>query len=299
MIPEFPKFKKLELSDKEDIEKFTHKFPPYSDFNFTSMWSWDTHNKMRISQLHKNLVVLFDDYVSNKPFLSFIGGDRLSETATDLITFSKKQYREPSLKLISEEIAHVLERSGFIIRADRDAYDYIYSVAHLAKMDSWPASGISKRIRKFVKNNPGYVISISSVKDIPTDEYIKIFKKWAKNKKVGDHLDLNEYKAFERFLRVEDKNIEVISMHVNDELIGFTLYELLTGHCAISHFVKSDTGSYDGINDVMNWEEAKRLYAKGVKYYNWEQDLGILGLRYSKVKYNPSLLMKKFIVTNK
>ena len=38
MIPEFPEFKKLELSNKEEIEKITQKFPPYSDFNFVSMW---------------------------------------------------------------------------------------------------------------------------------------------------------------------------------------------------------------------------------------------------------------------
>lgn len=58
MIPEFPEFKKLELSDEEKIEKITKKFPPYSDFNFVSMWSWNIYNTVTISQLKKNLVVL-------------------------------------------------------------------------------------------------------------------------------------------------------------------------------------------------------------------------------------------------
>jgi len=31
MIPEFPKFKNLELSDEEDVGIFTKKFPPYAD----------------------------------------------------------------------------------------------------------------------------------------------------------------------------------------------------------------------------------------------------------------------------
>ena len=57
MIPEFPKFKNLELSDKNDIEKFTSKFLPYSDFSFVSMWSWDIKGEMRIAQLNGNLVV--------------------------------------------------------------------------------------------------------------------------------------------------------------------------------------------------------------------------------------------------
>ncbi len=32
MIPKFPNFKKIELSDRADVEKFTLKYPPYSDF---------------------------------------------------------------------------------------------------------------------------------------------------------------------------------------------------------------------------------------------------------------------------
>lgn len=64
MISEFPQFKKLELADKKDIEKFTSKFPPYSDFNFVSMWSWDIRGEMRVSQLNGNLVVRFTDYLT-------------------------------------------------------------------------------------------------------------------------------------------------------------------------------------------------------------------------------------------
>jgi len=48
MLPEFPKFKGIELSDKEDVEKITHKYPSYSDFNFVSMWSWDIKGEMQI-----------------------------------------------------------------------------------------------------------------------------------------------------------------------------------------------------------------------------------------------------------
>ena len=70
MIPEFPEFKKLELSDKEEVEKITSKFPPYSDFNFVSMWSWNIENKIWISQLYGNLVVHFTDYLTDGTFLS-------------------------------------------------------------------------------------------------------------------------------------------------------------------------------------------------------------------------------------
>ncbi len=298
MIPEFPKFKKIELSDKEDVEKFTSKYPPYSDFNFVSMWSWDTHKKMRISQLNKNLVVLFDDYVLGEPYLSFIGENKITETASELIEFSKKHHHVGVLKLIPEEIANILAKSGFTVVQDRDAFDYIYSVAHLGKMDCWPGSSLSKRIRQFIKQYPDYVVGQTPINKIKKEEYLELFKKWAKNKKIEDHFSLNEYKAFERFLQIENKKLEVVSVHIDGVLVGFTLYERLPNNGAISHFLKANT-NYPGVNDILSFEEAKWLLKNGVMYYNWEQDLGIPGLRYSKEKYNPSLLMKKFIVGNK
>ncbi len=103
MLPEFPNFKKLELTDKEDVEKITSKFPPYSDFNFISMWSWDTKGEMRISQLNNNFVVRFTDYLTGEPFYSFLGDNKVNETAEALLELSKKEKVMPKLQLLPEE----------------------------------------------------------------------------------------------------------------------------------------------------------------------------------------------------
>ncbi len=296
MLPEFPQFKKIELSDKEDVEKFTKKFPPYSDFNFTNIWSWDIHQKMMLSQLNKNLVVLFNDYVSGEHFLSFIGEDKISETALELIAFSKKNYQVDFLRLISEEVVNIIPKSILTTEPDRDSFDYIYSIAHLANMSNWSQNSSGKRIRKFIRSNPNYTVKQSSTMEIPKDEYRKMFKKWAENKNIDTHFKLNEYKAFERFLQIDSKNIKYISLYINNILAGFTAYEVLSNDFAISHFAKADIGYHHAINDILNWEEAKALNAKGITYFNWEQDLGMQGLRYSKEKYKHSFFLKKFIV---
>src|SRR3989344_4278099 len=102
-LPEFPKFKNLELSDKEAIEKITHKFPPYSDFNFVSMWSWDVKGEMRVSTLHGNLVVRFTDYLTGQPFYSFLGDSKVNETAEALLQLSKEEGLKAELKLVPED----------------------------------------------------------------------------------------------------------------------------------------------------------------------------------------------------
>ena len=78
--------------------------------------------------------------------------------------------------------------------------------------------------------------------------------------------------------------------------MGFTVYEILSSEYAISHFAKADISYHRAINDMLNWEEAKVLDERGIKYFNWEQDLGIPGLRKSKEKYKPTFFLKKLSI---
>jgi len=296
-IPEFPQFKAIELADKTEVERLTRKFRPYSDFSFSSMWAWDIKNKMKLSKLNKNLVILFNDYVSNEPFISFIGRNKISETAKTLIDYSRKHCQSGLLKLISEEIAEILPKDKFVVETDKDSYDYIYSVTNLANMNGWPKSSSKKRLKQFIKKYPDYSIKLASIQEINRDEHLKMFQKWAENKNIPNYFELNEYKAFKKFLELEDNKIKVVSLYVNNNLIGFTVYEIQADSYALSHFAKADTTFHSGVYDVLNWEEAKILEKQGIRYYNWEQDLGLFGLRKSKEKYKPSFFLKKFTVS--
>lgn len=300
MIPDFPNFTHLEIADKFDIEKFTNEYPPYSDFNFMSLWSWDTQNNIQISKLNNNLVILFSDYVTGKPFLSFLGQNNLKETALTLIKFSKNKYNVNFLKLIPEEVANTLLESGLKVKLDLDSSDYIFSIKNLINMNTWPNHTAGQKIRNFIKKYPNYRIEVSKLNQLENkDIYINLFHHWAKHRNIENLLELNEFKSFKRFLHSNEdgnSNIEVISLFLEEVLIGFSIYEIILGEYAISHFIKGNTKEYPYIYDILNWEEAKILDSKNVKYYNWEQDLGISGLKSSKEKYKPSFFLKKYII---
>ncbi|MFA6475945.1 MAG: phosphatidylglycerol lysyltransferase domain-containing protein [Candidatus Paceibacterota bacterium] len=295
-IPDFPDFKELELRDKSALERLTKKFKPYSDFNFSSLWAWNIKTKTRISKLNNNLVILFNDYITNKPVVSFLGLNKVIETTNALFDFSQKHKYGESLRLIAEETAEALPKSEFKVEADQDSFDYVYPVANLANMNNWPKSRSRKSIRQFIKKFPDYKIKLSSIQKVDQEEHLKMFQKWAENKEISNVFELNEYKAFKRFLELPDPKIKVVSLYVDNVLLGFTVYEIQTDEYVLSHFAKANTKFHPGTNDILNWEEAKLLDAQGFKYYNWEQDLGLLGLRKSKEKYKPSFFLKKFTV---
>lgn len=295
MIPQFPELKKLELSDKKDVDTFTSRFPPYADFNFSNMWAWDLKEEMRLSILNNNLVVKFTDYINGQPFFSFLGNNMVNETARELIVFSEKNYKTNILKLVPEIIINFLDKSEFDATSDIDSNDYIYSVKHLINMDNWKGHSSSKSIRQFIKLYPDHVVKICSIREILKDEYIDMFERWAKSKGIEEYSEFKEYQAFKRFLEIEDDNVKVVSLYKNSLLLGFTMFEICSNEYVISHFSKTDT-AYNGVNDFLNWEEAKILDKQGVQYFNWEQDLGIPGLRKSKEKYKPDFFLNKFLV---
>src|SRR3989338_1647905 len=151
MIPEFPKFKPIELSDKTEVEKITSKYPPYSDFNFVSMWSWDIKNEMRISLLNGNLVVRFTDYLTGEPFYSFLGDNKVNETVEELLEFSKKEILPLELKLIPEEVLKDLDQIKFKATEDRNNFDYIYDVSRLAELKGNEYQSHRNSIHKFLR----------------------------------------------------------------------------------------------------------------------------------------------------
>ena len=154
MIPQFPNFKNIELSDKEGVENITKQYPPYSDFNFTSMWSWDTEEKISLSELDGNLILKFIDYLDNKPFYSFIGNQNTRNIINLLLDLSKKEKLTPLLKLVPDYSVKNLKPNEFEIIEDRDNFDYIYEMSALYENKGGKFQRKRNIIKNFLKANP-------------------------------------------------------------------------------------------------------------------------------------------------
>lgn len=294
MIPGFPKFKKLELADQIEIQKITDDFPPYSDFNFISMYSWDTEKTKLISVLHGNLVVVFNDYITNARFLSFIGKNKVDDTMQTLFDFSQRNYGKKLLQLIPEDVVSksaLPEHKGVI---DKDSADYIYTVSNLANMDQWESGNTHKKnIKRFLVKYPNVRVEHTIVASVKKETYLAFFKKWSDNKSIENLYELNEFKAFQRIFNFKDDSLRIVSVFIDDVLVGFTMYELISESYATAHFSKTDT-THSYIIDFLIWQEAKELQKIGTIYYNFEQDLGIEGLRRFKESFKPEFFLNKF-----
>lgn len=296
MIPQFPNFKKLELTDKEDVESFTKDYLPYSDFNFTSLWSWDTKEEKKISLLDENLVIKFTDYISSQPFYTFIGSNNVSQTAETLIKFSEQESLPSELHLIPEVVANKINRDIFIVEENEDHFDYVYE---MEKLQNYEGNRLrSKRnLHNRFKRKYNAEIKIIDCFEVDVQKAIlDLFDIWVKNKGYINNEFQNELAAFKRLFMIENINLVCVGIYIDNQLKGFIVNEIMPKQYTILHFEKADD-CYDGIYSYLMAENARILNQIHKRtYLNYEQDLGIPGLRLGKRSYRPCHFLKKYSI---
>lgn len=298
MLPQFPLFKRLELTDREDIEAITCKFPPYSDFNFTSLWCWDTQGKVRISMLYGNLVVRFTDYRTGEPFYSFLGSNRLHETVEELLDLSNQQCLNQALRLITD-IQQISIDNGQILSAeeDRDNFDYVYEIKELHQASGIKYETQRNLIHRFENKYSDIQIKISSL-DSVRNVVLDLSKKWQMKKENATNIIelINEEKSVSRIFNIENKNLLAICIYCKNQCVAYAIDEILVGDYAICHFAKADV-HFSGVYSFLMKQNCRLLLNFNKIYLNFEQDLGLLNLRASKNAFKPKIFLKKYTIT--
>lgn len=297
MIPKFPKFKKLEFSDQDDIEQITFRHLPYSDFNFSSLWSWDTKDNISICTLNGNLVVKFTDHFSDELFCSFLGPNLSNNTIEKVLMYAKQNHITTKLRLVPEISLEKIDLSRFMIEIDADNSDYVFDINALSTYESHKFSTKRKIANSFFRKYSGM-----HVKEIDLNGYenkIRILQLntiWSENKSKDKYFYLHkENLAIERFLSCNFRDSLCVGIINNGSLIGYSMFSLLPNRYTICHFSKADI-NFNGIYEFLMRESCKILKEKGYIFMNYEEDLGISGLRYSKNSYKPIAFLRKYTI---
>lgn len=303
-LSNFPIFTPVSLSHKDAIRELARRFPPYSDFNFTSLFSWDIEGVSAVALLHGNLVLRLSDYVSGSPVLSFLGIHMLPETLDTLFDYCRSAPIEPRLQLIGQTVVDSLPPSAadkLTIVEDRDSYDYILSIQELCDFKTSQYGTKKRMYNRLVREHQGRIVCrpLNLSSDTLVRELHDVFEAWQKSQNKTAEDVRSELGAFERCLdHVEDLGVQAYGTYLDGRIIAFTLYEILPGNMAMGHFLKADA-NIDGVFMHLLHNFAKYLATKGVTLINIEQDLGIEGLRRSKESYHPVKFLKKYTISQK
>lgn len=292
MIRNFPAFSKLEIDHKDEITRFTSGFPPYSDFNFTSLLSWDD-GSTEISLINGNLAIKLADYITGESAYSLLGDNQIEESAKLLLTLTDK------LSFVPETAArNITDQSTFWIEEDRNNFDYIYEVGMLADLPGGDLKKKRNKANRFRNSLDGMEVASRQLSPSDRQDVERIFAAWHDSADKTEEEIRAERQALSRLVEYSGSlDIEMTSISIGGSLMAFSLNEKIGPQYSICHFEKALPEHNDlNVYTYLSQQAAKRLRELGCQYVNWEQDLGLPGLRSAKLSYKPDRFLKKYIV---
>jgi len=220
-----------------------------------------------------------------------IGNNRVDEALGQLLEITDK------LKLIPEAVVTSIRNpEHFQITEDVDNFDYVYSLDDLTNLRGQSYRGQRKKIHRFRDQFADiYEVRDIDFSDPKTQERILETFAWWASDRGRTHEDVsNEHQAIRRLLSNSSKlHLTGSEIFINNKAAGFSIHEILNGEYTVCHFHKTIL-KFVGIDVFLTIYAAKELSQRGYKLENWEQDLGIAGLRELKLSYKPTKMLKKY-----
>lgn len=304
MIPKFPHFKRLTLEDRDDFERLTHGWTHYTEYSFTTTFSWNVLDSLEVSNLNDNLVIKFLDHSSNKYFYSIIGLNDIEESLEEVFEHSKSTGSGDTMHFISHEIAeHVKGIEYLEIVEDPDNHDYVVSIKEFVELKGTQVENKRYKINLFERKYGNH--AAFKKLDLENDSHIRdirtVLEKWKPPKDSYAPMELViEFSALERMLKYHKhlKEIEIYGLYIHDNLEAFAVINITSPTMAIGQFEKANK-DFAGIFEYLSYCVMKELHSRGITHINIQQDLGHPGIRQSKTAYWPITYQKKYSIRHK
>jgi hypothetical protein len=285
-------FKQITIEDKETIEYYLNKdsLILLGAFTFCSLVSWEKLYHYQWAVAEDTLLFKFttvDDAQEHllKPF-----GEFPLPLQEKIISYAQSLKYKLTLFGASDEF--IDHHAAFAAHFDkvniREFDNYVYLTENLALLNGRDFQSKRNLINQFETNNTwtSEPISTSNIPDcnsllnsIYTEDDLKTDFYLGYEVKTLDFV-------LEHFARL---GVEGILIRAGGRPVAFSIYEPLNASTYVVHFEKA-LKEYKGLYQLVNRETAKNIAAKGIRYINREEDLGIEGLRKSKLSYHPAEL---------
>ena len=276
------------IDDKERIDAFVAKSGRVGcDANFVNTFLWRKRYDIRVAFTEDSY---FKCYMRDGQITGYCMPISYGDYRTAIATLRQDAAErgiEFGMGLLSDRnvgLLHRLYKDEVEVFPDRDSFDYIYERRDLALLPGKKYHSKRNHISAFFREYDDVVIE--EICENNASDVLDIAKRWQ-----GDRTDTGELEALRDALKYYYRlKLFGLLLYVNDEPVAFTIASQINEDMCDVHFEKAV--GIDSAYAVINNEFAKHFDSFG--YINREEDLGIEGLRKSKLSYHPSALLGKF-----
>ena len=265
------------------------------EYGFANLFLW---GRQRVAFLENNVSV-FSQFDRKSVYLFPVGcGDR--KVAVDAIIHDAAVRDIPCriTGLTQADCEFLLENypGKFRIHTDRNNFDYIYSIDHLADLPGRKFQRKRNHLNRFHQQYPQNAVEPITKENVA--QVRSLVEAWYAQRQEQDptadfHMEKAAiYKALENFHALD---MEGLLLLIQGQPVAMTLGSFLTEQTFDVQFEKA-LQEFDGAYARINNAFALYLREKypQLLWLNREEDMGIEGLRKAKMSYNPAFLCEKF-----
>lgn len=289
------KFKPIELEDKAIIEKYTFRAGICNcDLAFSNMFSWCHTYHTAWAVVDNFLIIRF--YVDGShriAYLQPLGEGDFTHLIPRLEDDARANAQCLRITDCTPDGVAMIRRAHpeFGFWDNRDLDDYVYNASDLRNLEGRHYQQKRNHINKF---DSMYKYEYRPLTSDLIEECMHLECEWCSNRsdKMGN------LSAERLSIRLALRNFDALNLiggtlYVDNKMIAFTYGSAINDVSFDTHVEKANT-AYDGVFPVINKLFAAHLPEKFL-YINREEDLGLEGLRKSKLSYKSAFLQKKII----
>ena len=219
-----------------------------------------------------------------------------------LLDWLESQGNEAVLSMIPEEVCAKLDHDVFDIAEDIDNNDYILDARKTAYLVGSDLRSLREDCNSFMRKYSSEVI----IKDFGVTEknYLHLVNNmhtWDQvYTKTGNDADRHESVALNNlFSYIQHLEYNCVSVYIDGILEGFVLYHYPPQVNYVMATAVKISYRYQDLYDFCVFAFANRALRPGVEFINFEQDLGIPGLRNYKRSLKPVKYLCRYTVSKR
>ena len=287
-------FKPVRLEDKQTIERYTMPSGIYNcDLAFANMYCWQAMYRSAWAEIDGFLVIRFQIGGGEKiGYMQPVGeGDfaRIIPALREDAHAHGQRLRIIGLTDEGREMVRNMHAGLFAFESDRGMEDYVYNADDLRNLTGRRYQPKRNHINRF---EAAYDYRYEELTPALAPECMRLEREWrAGHDSHAAELTAEQramQRAFDHFGELE---LRGGALFVGEKLVAFTIGSAINDEAFCIHVEKADT-RYDGAFTMIN-----RLFAQHLPPHytliDREEDLGLEGLRQSKLSYHPLFLQPK------
>lgn len=283
-------FRKFTVADRQVLEPILYRLPyRICDHSFACCYIWQETYHTRWCMEDGILYIRYGEGTGVCYQLPIGAGDRLPEAVARLEEDAAAHGAPLLLVALNDGMKELLETAmpgAFTWTQDRDSADYIYDAASLRELTGKRLHAKRNYINRFLAEH-GDAFAFEEIGPENAGEVLRFNREWDLEHGAGRDYD-NEAGAVKLALEsLHELGMRGVLLRLDGGIIAYALGAGLCEDTVLEQIEKALPlpGAYQMIN-----REFARRFSRGCTYINREEDLGLEGLRKSKLSYFPAYL---------